>query len=194
MAGVQELRRAAEQYARRAPHLGEGSRRLLIASEALALGPRSDAALARATGVSPHLIGRGIRELQSPEKLPPGRVRKAGGGRKKAIDKYPALLADLERLVEPGSRGEPMSPLRWTSKSTAKLAAELTAMGYPVGASLVRRLLHQLGYSLQANRKTIEGTAHPDRNPRFGQSMPPRRRDCGSRTGRLRRAYTPTSA
>ena len=110
MAGAPEVRRAAERYARRAPHLDVGSRRLLIASEALALGPRSDAALA--TGVSPHLIGRGIRELQSPEKLPPGRVRKAGGGRKKAIAKDPTLLADLERRVEPGSRGEPTSPLR----------------------------------------------------------------------------------
>ena len=150
-----------------APHLDERSRRLLIASEALALGPGSNAALARATGVSPHLIGRGRRELQSPENLPPGRVRKAGGGRKKAVDKDPTLLADLERLVEPGSRGDPMSPLRWTSKSTTKLAAELTARGHPVGASLVRRLLHQLGYSLQANRKTIEGTAHPDRNAQF---------------------------
>ncbi len=147
--------------------LDERSRRLMVAAEAIALGRGSVAAISRATGMSRDTITDGIKELQQPETTPPGRIRRRGGGRKKAVDKDPTLLADLERLVDPGSRGDPMSPLRWTCKSTSRLSAELTTMGHPVGASLVRRLLHQLGYSLQANRKTLEGTAHPDRNAQF---------------------------
>jgi transposase len=149
------------------PFLDERTRRLMLAGEALALGPGSILAISRATGVARATIAHGIKDLQHPESLMEGRVRLPGGGRKRAVDKDPTLLADLERLVEPGSRGDPESPLRWTSKSTAKLAAALTAMGHPVGASLVRRLLHELGYSLQSNRKRLEGTSHPDRNAQF---------------------------
>ena len=140
----------------------------MVAAEALALGPRSVVAVSRATGISRGAITRGIQELrEAAPVVMEGRVRRPGGGRKRAVDKDPTLLAELERLVEPGSRGDPESPLRWTSKSTTKLAAELTRRGHPVGASLVRRLLHQLGYSLQANRKRLEGTSHPDRNAQF---------------------------
>jgi transposase len=149
------------------PFLDERTRRLMLAGEALALGPGSILAISRATGVARATIAHGINDLQHPESLMEGRVRLPGGGRKRAVDKDPTLLADLERLVEPGSRGDPESPLRWTSKSTAKLAAALTAMGHPVGASLVRRLLHELGCSLQSNRKRLEGTSHPDRNAQF---------------------------
>ena len=149
------------------PFLDERTRRLMLAGEALALGPGSILAISRATGVGRATIAHGIKDLQHPESLMEGRVRLPGGGRKRAVDKDPTLLADLERLVEPGSRGDPESPLRWTSKSTAKLAAALTAMGHPVGASLVRRLLHELGYSRQSNRKRLEGTSHPDRNAQF---------------------------
>jgi transposase len=149
------------------PFLDERTRRLMLAGEALALGPGSILAISRATGVARATIAHGIKDLQHPESLMEGRVRLPGGGRKRAVDKDPTLLVDLERLVEPGSRGDPESPLRWTSKSTAKLAAALTAMGHPVGASLVRRLLHELGYSLQSNRKRLEGTSHPDRNAQF---------------------------
>jgi hypothetical protein len=104
------------------------------------------------------------------EGLPPiaeGRVRREGAGRRRAVDKDPTLRIDLERLIEPESRGDPESPLRWTCKSTRKLAAQLTAMGHQIGASLVRRLLHEMGYSLQANRKVLEGSSHPDRNAQF---------------------------
>ncbi len=139
----------------------------MVAAEALALGPGSVLAVSRVTGVSRGAISRGIQELGELPPVMEGRIRRPGGGRKRAVDKDPTLLAELERLVEPGSRGDPESPLRRTRKSTAKLAAELTRMGHPVGASLVRRLLHQLGYSLQANRKQLEGTSHPDRNAQF---------------------------
>jgi transposase len=149
------------------PFLDERTRRLMLAGEALALGPGSILAISQATGVARDTIARGIKDLQHPESLVEGRIRLPGGGRKRAVDKDPTLLADLEHLVEPGSRGDPQSPLRWTSKSTAKLAAALTDMGHPIGASLVRRLLHQLGYSLQSNRKRLEGTSHPDRNAQF---------------------------
>jgi transposase len=149
------------------PFLDERTRRLMLAGEALALGPGSILAISQATGVARDTIARGIKDLQHPESLVEGRIRLPGGGRKRAVDKDPTLLADLEHLVEPGSSGDPQSPLRWTSKSTAKLAAALTDMGHPIGASLVRRLLHQLGYSLQSNRKRLEGTSHPDRNAQF---------------------------
>ncbi len=124
-------------------------------------------AVSRATGLARTTIMRGLQEVHVPEPVVEGRVRRPGSGRKRAVDKDPTLLADLERLVEPGSRGDPESSLRWTSKSTRKLAAELTEMGHPIGASLVRRLLRDLGYSLQSNRKRLEGSSHPDRNAQF---------------------------
>jgi len=149
------------------PRLDERSRRLMVAAEAMALGGGSITAISRATGMSRDTIRDGIRELQQPDTTAPGRIRRPGGGRRKAVDKDPTLLTDLERLVDPGSRGDPMSPLRWTCKSVRRLATELTEMGHAIGPSLVARLLHQLGYSLQANRKVIEGSAHPDRNAQF---------------------------
>ena len=149
------------------PHLDERKRRLMVAAETISLGPRSIAAVSRATGMSRKVIRRGIAELQQPAPMPAGRVRRPGAGRKRAVDKDPTLRADLDRLVEPGSRGDPESPLRWTCKSTRKLAAELTAMGHQIGPSLVRRLLHEMGYSLQANRKVLEGSSHPDRKAQF---------------------------
>ncbi len=150
-----------------APRLDERSRRLMLAAEAITLGRGSVAAISRATGVTRDTIADGIKELQQPEPASPGRVRRPGGGRKKAVDKDPTLLEDLERLVDSGSRGDPMSPLRWTCKSLRKLSAELAVMGHVAGISLVGRLLHQLGYSLQANAKVLEGTSHPDRNAQF---------------------------
>ena len=140
----------------------------MVAAEAVALGPRSVAAVERVTGVARSTIIRGIKELREPEPIAETRVRRPGAGRKRAVDKDPTLLADLEALVEPGSRGDPESSLRWTSKSLRKLAAELNEMGHQIGPSLVHRLLRQLGYSLQANRKTLEGSSHPDRNAQFG--------------------------
>jgi hypothetical protein len=147
-------------------------RRLLAAAEAKALGRGGVTAVAEATGVSRRAIGAGLKELQDVSgeaaNLPPGRIRKPGGGRKKTVEKDPALLRDLESLVEPVTRGDPESPLRWTCKSVRKLSAELNRMGHQTSHQLVSELLEKLGYSLQANRKSAEGESqHPDRNAQF---------------------------
>ncbi|MGH8574084.1 MAG: ISAzo13 family transposase, partial [Gammaproteobacteria bacterium] len=109
----------------------------------------------------------GLRDLESGERLEPGRVRRAGGGRKRLTDKHPALRSDLERLVDVDSRGDPEQPLRWTAKSVRKLAQGLRELGHEVSHMTVARLLRALGYSLQANRKTKEGSQHPDRDAQF---------------------------
>ena len=123
--------------------------------------------MSRATGVSRQVIRQGLAELQQPVASPAGRIRRPGGGRKKAVEKDPALLAELEKLVQPTTRGDPESPLRWTCKSVRKLAAELQRRGHRISYPLVAELLHQMDYSLQGNRKTKEGTSHPDRNAQF---------------------------
>ena len=155
-----------------APHLDERTRRLLAASEAVAIGRGGASVVARATGVSRRVIGEGIKELN--EALPRSsgqagavRVRRPGGGRKRTSETDPTLREDLERLVEPVTRGDPESPLRWTCKSVRKLAEELGRMGHQVSHRLVAELLHDLDYSLQANRKVLEGSQHPDRNAQF---------------------------
>ena len=146
----------------------ERVRRLMVAAEALAIGRGGQLAVARATGVSRTMIQRGIREVLQPElQAPKGRVRRPGGGRKAMAVIDPTLRDDLERLVEPTSRGDPESPLRWTCKSVRKLAAELTAQGHQTSHRMVAALLHDLGYSLQAHQKTLEGSDHPDRNAQF---------------------------
>ena len=146
----------------------ERVRRLMLAAESLAIGRGGQVAVARATGVSRAMIQRGIREVLQPElQAPKGRIRRPGGGRKAMVVIDPTLRDDLERLVEPTSRGDPESPLRWTCKSVRKLAAELTARGHQTSHRMVADLLHDLGYSLQANQKTLEGSQHPDRNAQF---------------------------
>jgi len=150
-----------------APVLNERARRLWAATEAMGLGYGGIALVERATGVSRSTIERGIRELDSEQTLEPERVRRSGGGRKKTSDHDPTLWPDLEGLVEPTASGDPQSPLRWTSKSIRKLAAELQAMGHDVSYRIVSDLLHEEGYSLQGNRKAKEGRAHPDRNAQF---------------------------
>ncbi len=137
------------------------------ATEARALGRGGMALVARATGISTSTIARGLRELRARVRLPPGRVRRPGGGRKRTIDKDPTLRRDLEGLVEPTTSGAPDSPLRWTAKSTRLLARALQTMGHHVSHQLVRELLSAAGYSLQANRKTREGPPHPDRDAKF---------------------------
>ena len=152
------------------PYLDERTRRVLAAAEAKVAGPRQIRAAARTTGVSRNTIVRGLTELAeaSPVGEPPGRVRRPGGGRKRADAKDAGLLPALEALVAPATRGDPMSPLRWTSKSTKNLATELTTQGHPIGARTVARLLGVLGYSLQANQKSLEGrSSNPDRNAQF---------------------------
>ena len=145
----------------------ERSRRLWAATEALALGRGGIALVERATGVSRSTISRGMRELESGEILEPGRTRRSGGGRKRTAEKDGKLLVDLDALVEPTASGDPMSPLRWTSKSVRHLSEELQAMGHDISHRLVADLLHECGYSLQANRKTREGSGHPDRDAQF---------------------------
>ena len=150
-------------------HLDERMRRLVAAAEAEALGPRGISVVSRSTGVSRQAIRRGMEELEEaaqPRSLDQ-RIRRPGGGRKKTTEKDRSLVADLERLVEPTTRGDPESPLRWTCKSVRQLAKELRRQRHQVSHQLVSELLHDLDYSLQGNRKTIEGSRHPDRNAQF---------------------------
>lgn len=148
------------------PHLDERARRLFAASEARQLGHGGVSTISRACGLSRVTIMKGVQELADPP-LPPGRVRRAGGGRPALEVIDPDLLNRLEALVEPLSRGDPESPLRWTSKSTRALSGELTAQHHPVSHEKVAQLLRQMDYSLQGNRKTEEGDDHPDRDAQF---------------------------
>lgn len=147
--------------------LDETMRRRWAAAEARALGHGGATRVAEATGLSLPTIRQGLRELAAGTPLVPGKLRRPGGGRKALTDKDPTLIAALDALVEPLARGDPMSPLRWTCKSTTKLATELGKQGYAISDQTVARLLHTLGYSLQAPRKTKEGSDHPDRNAQF---------------------------
>jgi len=150
------------------PELDERARRRWAATEALSLGWGGASAVATATGLSRNTIRSGVRELQSAAvETGPRRIRRPGSGRKRLTEREPQLQKALEALVEPATRGDPRSPLRWTCKSTRKLAAELSRPDRPVSHMTVARLLRQAGYSLQANRKTREGTSHPDRNAQF---------------------------
>jgi hypothetical protein len=150
--------------------LDERMRRLFAAAEASALGRGGITKVAQATGVSRRAIHVGLKELtnlKEPVENPPKRIRKEGAGRKSVIQTDVGLMSALEKLVEPMTRGDPESPLRWTCKSLRTLAGELAANGHPVSYPVVGDLLHELGYSLQANRKVLEGADHPDRNAQF---------------------------
>ena len=149
------------------PHLDERQQRLVMAADARSLGHGGIAAVAAATRASRSRISQGVAELESGQ-APLKRVRRAGGGRKNVAETDPALVAALLGLVEPTRRGDPCSPLCWTTLSTRKLAAELTAAGHRVGPDTVARLLREQGFSLQANAKTLEGGQHPDRDGQFG--------------------------
>ncbi len=161
MAGIRAKYRAL------LPTLSERMRRLWAGTEARVLGHGGIAVVTRATGLARNTVVRGLKELDQDSPLDPARVRCAGAGRKRKTVLNPSLKDALERLVEPVTRGDPESPLRWTSKSTRILARELKAGGYSVSHVLVADLLHEMEYSLQANRKTREGTSHPDRNAQF---------------------------
>jgi Rhodopirellula transposase DDE domain len=163
----------ARRFALLASEMDERMRRLFAAAESLTLGYGGISMVSRATGVSRRAIDAGIKELKrargvgksrSPAK---GRVRKKGGGRKRNVVKDGTLEGDLERLVDPVTRGDPESPLRWTCKSVRKLAEELQRLDHEVSHTLVAELLQAKEYSLQANSKTIEGASHPDRNAQF---------------------------
>jgi transposase len=150
------------------PHLNERQRRLAVAVEARLLGHGGVRAAARVAGMSETTVRRGVAELEAGEDpFPDGRVRAPGGGRRRAEQTDPAVLQALLGMVEPDERGDPESPLRWTTKSLRHLAEELARRGYPVSAPTVGRLLKSAGFSLQANVKTLEGAQHPDRDAQF---------------------------
>ncbi len=148
------------------PHLDERARRLLLAAEARSLGHGGIATVARASGAGRSRVQLGVAELEAGEE-PLGRIRRPGAGRKTLAGKDPGLLPALLALVEPTRRGDPGSPLSWTTLSTAKLAAELTKQGHPVASDSVGKLLKENGFSLQSNVKTLEGKQHPDRDAQF---------------------------
>jgi transposase len=156
------------RYGAVAPLIDERARRLLAGGEALPLGRGGVSAVARATGLTRATVRRGVADVRAGATLERGRIRRPGAGRPRAADRDPTLRPDLEALIEPSTRGDPESPLRWTTKSVRRLAAELRRGGHAVSHQTVSELLHELGYSLQANRKTLEGTNHPDRDAQFG--------------------------
>jgi len=156
-----------ERYRSLAGDLDERRRRLWAAAEARSHGRGGIAAVARASGIAENTIRAGLRELECGESIGTARVRRAGGGRKPITETDPSLVEDLERLVDPDSRGDPEQPLRWTSKSVRKLAEGLRELGHEVSHQTVARLLRSRGYSLQANAKTREGESHPDRDLQF---------------------------
>ena len=154
------------RFAAIAPHLNERQRRLWVGAEARGHGRGGIALVARATGVSRPTIYKALEEIDAPP-LAAGRVRQPGAGRKRATETDPELAAALDALVDPDSRGDPESPLRWTCKSTGQLALALTRAGHPVSSVTVGVLLREAGYSLQANSKTTEGGQHRDRDAQF---------------------------
>lgn len=156
-----------QRYEQLSPFLNEQQKRLYVATEAIAYGRGGISFIEKELGVSHQVIQAGIRELSKPETIDRSRIRKPGGGRKRTADTDPTLVSDLEKLIDPTTRGEPDSPLRWTSKSTRKLAAALKEMGHATSERMVWEMLQQLGYSLQANRKTSEGSHHEDRDAQF---------------------------
>lgn len=155
-----------QYFARIWPHLDEHARRLVAASKAVELGYGGVSRVSRACGLSRVTVTKGVEELQAAP-LPPGRIRREGGGRHALTVNDPGLAPALDKLVEPMARGDPESPLRWTCKSARTLAAELTARHHPVSHTKVAQLLKKEGYSLQGNRKTEEGDDHPDRDAQF---------------------------
>ena len=167
---VEHIRR---KYELLAPVMDERMTRLWAAAEAMVLGHGGSAAVTKATGILSKRISAGKQDLEELEREGPTsppreqRVRRPGAGRKRVVDLDPELVTALDALIDPVTRGDPQSPLRWTSKSTRQLAKNLTAHGHSVGPTTVRALLQGMGYRLQANRKTREGSQHPDRDAQF---------------------------
>jgi transposase len=158
-----------QRYCLISPFLDERQRRLYLAAEAKVIGYGGVSIVSRMTGVSRSAISAGYEDYDQAKekKLSPGRIRKEGGGRKRTVATDVTLKTDLEALIEPVTRGDPESPLRWTCKSVRNLSDELNRMGHKTSHRMVAELLHEMEYSLQGNRKTLEGESHPDRNAQF---------------------------
>ena len=170
MQDAQTAGRIRRAYRALRPEMDERMRRQWAAAEARGLGYGGVTSVSRATGLSRTTIAAGLAELDLPDRQrssEAARVRRPGGGRRPLTESDPGLLAALESLIEPATRGDPESALRWTCKSTRRLAEELTRAGHPVGRMTVASLLHEAGYSLQADCKTREGSSHPDRDAQF---------------------------
>jgi len=163
---MSDEKRLLQKYNSVWPHLTERQRRLVAAADAQMLGYGGITRVARASGLNRSTLHRGLKDLTAPA-LPAERVRHEGGGRKRIREQHPELVEELEQLVDPLTRGDPQSPLRWTCKSTRQLARTLTGRGYRVSYRVVAELLRELGYSLQAPAKILEGSSHPDRNAQF---------------------------
>ena len=149
------------------PLLDERTRRIMAANEAIGLGYGGVSVVHRACGLSRKAIGKGIREIQEEDCPSEGHIRCAGGGRKSITVSDPQLLGALDHLIDSGTRGDPESPLRWICKSTRAIAQQLSRQKHPVSHMRVAQLLHEQNYSLQSNRKTEEGSDHPDRDGQF---------------------------
>lgn len=163
-----DLKALRQKFTDVVPTLNERSLRVYASTEARALGRGGIEVVARILGLARSTIARGLREIRGEvASAGPGRIRRPGGGRKRLVDKDSRLAKDLESLVEPGTRGDPRTRLRWTSKSLRLLAGQLNGMGHSISYRSVGNLLQEAGYSLQANRKTQEGKQHPDRNAQF---------------------------
>jgi hypothetical protein len=165
--GMIDESKIAERYAGLGPELNERQRRLWAAAEARACGRGGIAAVARATGIGKSTVARGVAELGEGTRLEAGRVRRVGAGRRRLTESDPTLIGDLERLVDPDTRGDPCSPLRWCSKSLQNIAGALMAAGHQISDRSAGKLLRGLGFRLHANVKTREGTDHPDRDAQF---------------------------
>ena len=167
---VYDIAGLTKKYRIMSSHLDERACRMWAAAEADALGYGGVSAVSRASGICRRVIHVGLAELRDGDPLPADRIRRPGGGRKFTAYHYPGVERELEDLVEPLTRGDPDSPLRWTCKSVSRLSEELGERGMKVSRQGVATLLHGLGYSLQANQKTLEGKRHPDRNAQFEHS------------------------
>src|SRR5262245_28267126 len=162
-----QARAARKRYRQIAPVLNEQSRRRFVALEAQALGLGGVSLMARITGLARSTIYHGLSDIRDNVATAPGRIRKSGGGRKKKALADPSLLDDLKSLVDPATRGDPMQPLLWTSRSLRNLVKELAKKGHKVCPTVVGNLLRGMGYNLQANSKTREGSQHIDRDAQF---------------------------
>ena len=164
---MNEETQLSKKYKEVMSYLSERQKRIFLSIEAKYFGHGGITKVSRLSGVSRVSITKGIKELEEKVEMPVERSRREGGGRKSAIDKFPQIKAELKKIIEPHTRGEPQSPLLWTSKSLRKISEELKAKGYPVSHRVAGEILKSEGFSLQANRKTDEGGSHPDRNDQF---------------------------